>query len=190
MERVTLARRLSILFHPFVMVGVMVGAAAAGRQTTGEAVRSVGTVVLFTIVPLAVLRWRQVKRGRWENADASNRAERPILYIVGGVAVVALLAYLLLIRSQSFMVRGVVATLGMMAVCAVATRWVKVSLHVAFATLAATALALMRSPIGYALVLALPAIVWSRLFLHRHTPIELTCGAIIGAGAGAALHYL
>ena len=186
----TVARWLSILFHPFVMVGVMVGAAAAASQTTGEAVRSVGTVVLFTIVPLAVLMWRQVRRGSWENVDASNRAERPILYVVGGVAVVALLAYLLLLRPQSFMVRGVVATLGMMAVCAVATRWIKVSLHMAFATLTATALALMRSPIGYALVLALPAIVWSRLFLQRHTPIELTCGAIIGAGAGAALHYL
>ena len=55
--------------------------------------------------------WRQVRRGRWQNADASNRAERPILYIVGGIALVALLAYLLLLRPQSFMVRGVVATL-------------------------------------------------------------------------------
>ena len=38
--------------------------------------------------------WRQVRRGRWQNADASNRAERPILYLVCGVALVALLAYL------------------------------------------------------------------------------------------------
>ena len=87
MEHVTLARWLSIVFHPFVMVGVMVGAAAAARQTAGEAVRSVGIVVLFTIVPLAVLMWRQVRRGQWENADASNRGERPILYVVGGAGV-------------------------------------------------------------------------------------------------------
>ena len=149
--------------------------------------RSVAIVALFTIVPLAVLMWRQVRRGRWENADASNRAERPILYIVGGIALVALLAYLLLVRSQSFMVRGVVATLGMMAVCAAATRWIKVSLHMAFATLAATALALMRSPVGYVLLLALPALAWSRLTLERHTPLEVALGTIIGAGAGAAI---
>lgn len=160
------ARWLSIIFHPFAMVGVMVGAAAAARQTRGEAVRSVGVVALFTIVPLAVLMWCQVRRGRWENADASNRAERPILYIVGGIALVALLAYLLVLRPQSFMVRGVVATL------------------------AATALALMRSPAGYVLLLALPAIVWSRLILQRHTPLEAGLGAIIGAGAGMAIHYL
>ncbi|MEO5741309.1 MAG: hypothetical protein ABIS29_12020 [Vicinamibacterales bacterium] len=185
-----IARWLSIAFHPFVMVGVMVGVAAAARQTRGEAARSVGVVMVFTIVPIAVLMWRQVRRGRWENADASNRAERPVLYMVGGVALVSLLAYLLLLRPQSFMVRGVVATSGMMAVCAIATRWIKVSLHMAFAAFAATALTLMRSPVGYALLLALPAIVWSRLMLQRHTPFEVTLGTIIGAAAGAAMHYL
>ena len=190
MERVVLARALSIVFHPFVMVGVMVGAAAAARQTAGEAVRSVGAVVLFTIVPLAVLMWRQVRRGRWENADASNRAERPILYVVGGAGVVALLAYVVVIRQQSFMVRGVVATLCTLALSAGATRWIKVSLHMAFAALASTALALGRSPVGYLLLLALPALGWSRLILQRHTPLEVVLGTIIGAGAAAALHFL
>jgi membrane-associated phospholipid phosphatase len=185
-----IARWLSIVFHPFVMVGVMVGAAAAARQTRGEAVRSVGLVMLVTIVPLAVLMWCQVRRGKWEHADASNREERPILYIVLGIALVTLLAYLLLFRSQSFMVRGVVATCGMMAVCAAAARWVKVSLHMAFAALAAIALALMRSPVGYVLLLALPALMWSRLTLQRHTPLEVILGTFIGAGAGAAIHYL
>jgi hypothetical protein len=184
------ARWLSIAFHPFVTVSVMVGAAAAARQTASEAVRSVGIVVLFTVVPLAVLMWRQVRKGRWDNADASNRSERPILYVVGAGAVAALLAYLLLVRPQSSMVRGVVATLGMIAVSAVATRWVKVSLHMAFAALAATVLVVVGSPVGYALMLALPAIAWARLVLQRHTLLEVALGTIIGAGAGAAIHYL
>ena len=185
-----IARWVSMLFHPFVMVGVMVGTAAAGRGSPGDALRSVGTVVLFTVVPIAVLMWRQVRRGRWENADASNRAERPILYIVGGVGLAALLAYLIVVQSQSFMVRGVAATLGMLAVCAVATRWIKVSLHMAFATLAAVGLALTRSPVGYALLLVLPVLVWSRLTLQRHTGGEVALGTLIGAAAGAAMHYL
>jgi hypothetical protein len=187
---VTIARWLSIVFHPFVMVGVMVGVAASARQTAGEAIRSAGTVVLFAIVPLGVLMWRQVRRGKWENVDASNRSERPILYIVLGVALTTLLAYLTSVRPQSFMVRGVVATLGMMAVCAMATRWIKVSLHMAFAAQAATTLTLMRSPIGYALLLALPALVWSRLRLRRHTPAEVFLGTVIGACAAVALVYL
>ena len=185
-----MARWISIIFHPFVMVGVMVGAAAAPRQGTGGAMRAVGVTALFTIVPLAVLMWRQVRRGRWENADASNHAERPILYLVLGLALVALLAYLVLLRAQSFMVRGVLVTFGMMAVCALATRWIKVSLHMAFATLAATGLAFMRSPAGYALLATLPVLMWSRLTLERHSPAEVALGTIIGAAAGASLHYL
>ena len=60
----------------------------------------------------------------------------------------------------------------------------------AFAALAGTALALMRAPVGYALLIALPAIAWSRLALRRHTPLEVAIGTIIGAGTGAAIHYL
>ncbi len=184
-----IARWLSIIFHPFVMVGVMVGTSAAERQTAGEALRTVSIVVLFTIVPLAILMVRQVRRGAWDNVDASNRSERPILYVVGGAALLALLAYLVVLRPQSFMVRGALVTLGMMACCAFLTRWIKVSLHMAFATLAATALVLTRSPVGYALLMALPALVWSRLTLERHTLPDVALGTIIGAAAGAALHY-
>ena len=182
-----IARWVSILFHPFVMVGVMASVAAASRQSAGRAVRNVAVVVLFTLVPIAVLMVRQVRHGKWENPDASNRAERPILYFTAGAA---LLAYLLIVSPDSGMRRGVGVTLGMMAACAVATRWVKVSLHMAFSTLTAITLALMRSPVGYALLLALPVIMWSRLTLRRHTGIEVALGTIIGAAASAAIYYL
>ena len=185
-----IARWLSILFHPFVMVGVMVGTAAAARQTASEALRTVAIVALFTIVPLMILMVRQVRRGAWTNVDASNRAERPLLYVVGGVALAALLTYELVLRPHSFMVRGTMATLAMLAACALATRWIKVSLHMAFASLAATSLALARSPVGYALLMVLPALVWSRLTLERHTLPEVALGTIIGAAAGAAIHYI
>lgn len=122
-----MARWISIILHPFVMVGVMVGAAAAAREKPGAALRSVAVVALFTIVPLAALMWRQMRRGRWQNVDASNKAERPVLYLALGIALVALLAFLVLLRTQSFMVRGVLVTFGMMAMCAVTTRWIKVS---------------------------------------------------------------
>lgn len=183
------ARWLSIIAHPFVMVVVMVGVSAATRQPADEALRTVAVVVAFTVVPLLVLMIWQVRRGAWENVDASNRAERPMLYLVGGVALVALLAYVTLLRPQSFMVRGVIGTLGMLAVCTVATRWVKLSLHMAFGALAATALTLAGSAVGYVLVLMLPALAWARLALNRHSVFEVAAGTIIGAAVGAAIHY-
>jgi hypothetical protein len=185
-----IARWVSIIFHPFVMVGVLVGTAAAARQTAGEALRSVAIVTLFTIVPLAALMIRQVRRGHWDNVDASNRTDRPILYFVGGASLLVLLAYQLALQRHSFMLRGTLATLGMVVVCAVATRWIKVSLHMAFAALVATALAIARSPVGYALLMALPAVVWSRLTLERHTPAEVVLGMALGSAAGVAMHYL
>ena len=189
-RHLSLARWLSIVLHPFVMIGVLVGIAAGSRQSGGEALRSVMLVVAFTIVPLAVLMVRQVRRGAWQNADASNQAERPVLFVVGGLALVALLAYVMLLQPQSFMVRGILTTLGMLAACALATRWIKVSLHMAFATFAAAALALARSPAGYVLLLALAPLLWSRLALRRHTALEIALGIAIGAIAGATIHYL
>lgn len=183
----TAARWLSLVAHPFVMVGVMVGTATAARQTPQEALRSVAIVVLVTIMPILILMTRKVRSGAWENADASNRGERPILYLVGALGLVGLLAYLTVFRPQHFMLRGLVATLGMFAACAVATRWIKVSLHMAFAALAATAL--MGSAVGYVLVLMLPALAWARLTLGRHTPLELALGTAAGTAAGVAIHF-
>jgi hypothetical protein len=185
-----IARWLSIVFHPFVMVGVMAGTAAAARQAPGDAVRTVAVVALFTVVPLSILMARQVRRGAWENVDASKHADRPTLYLVGGLAVMALLAYVMARPSEPFLVRGVVATLAMLAACAIATRWIKVSLHMAFAAFAATAQALMRSPAGYLLLAVLPPLMWSRLALRRHTAAEVALGTIIGAAAGAGIHFL
>jgi membrane-associated phospholipid phosphatase len=174
------ARWLSIVAHPFVMVGVMVGAVAARRNSPGEAVRSVLTVLVFTAVPLMALMVRQVRAGAWKNVDASNVAERPALYMVGGLALVALLVYSLFANPQSFMVRGAAGTLLMFAVCALATRWIKVSLHMAFAALAATTLLLIGSPAGWVLLPVVPALAWSRLALGRHRPLEVVIGAVIG----------
>jgi membrane-associated phospholipid phosphatase len=181
-----LARWLSIAAHPFVMVGLMVGAAAA-RQKNGEVLRSLLIVVIFTIVPLFVLVVRQVRRGAWTNADASNISERPMLYLVGGIAMIALLAYLYFTRPESFLIRGSFVTFAMLGVCGVATRWVKVSLHLAFAALAATTLILIGSPLGWPLLAAVPALMWSRLTLGRHTAAEVASGTAIGVVAGLAL---
>lgn len=181
------ARWLSIIAHPFVMVGVMVGAAAARRHSPEEAIRSVLIVGIFTIVPLLVLMIRQVRAGAWKDVDASNISERPSLYAVGGLASIALIACLFLVRSQSFLIRGSVVTLVMFGICALATRWIKVSLHMAFAALAATTLLLIGSPAGWVLLPVVPAVAWSRLALQRHRPVDVGLGAVIGILAGVAI---
>jgi hypothetical protein len=181
------ARWLSIIAHPFVMVGIMVGAGVASRHSPGEAMRSVLIVAAFTIFPLLALMVRQVRAGAWKNVDASNISERPALYTVGGLGSMALLVYLLFAQPQSYLIRGAAGFVMMFAVCALATRWIKLSLHMAFAALAATALLLMGSPAGWVLLPVIPALAWSRLALQRHRPAEVAVGTVIGILAGIAI---
>ena len=181
------ARIVSIVAHPFAMVAVMVAVASA-RFGTGERV-SAGPLLITgaALLPVAFLMVRQVRRGRWANVDASNARERPILFAVALASMVAVLTWLLLTNPQSFLIRGLLVTAAMVVVSAIVTRWMKLSLHVAFAAMAATALSLGGSLIGYALIAVVPLLAWSRLALGRHRPVELVAGAALGALAGLAL---
>lgn len=182
----TLARWISILAHPFVMVVLLV-AVPAMRRSSGSAVRPVLVVFIAAVVPIAVLMFLQVRRGRWSNVDASNPAERPVLFTVALAGLVAALGWLLVEDPRSFLVRGMLVVAVFLLVAALLTRWIKLSLHVAFAALAATSLCLMGSAVGYALVAVVPALFWSRIVLARHRVPELVAGLALGVVAGMAL---
>jgi hypothetical protein len=179
----SVARWVSILAHPFVTALVLVGTVEL-RDGPVAAARGMGVVALLLVLPVAVLMVRQVRRGRWDNVDASNTRERPVLYGVGALGLVALLAYLTVAYPGSALLHGAVGTLAMIAVCAVATPWIKVSLHMAVAALAATVLLYQRSPVGWLLAALLPCLAWSRVRLGRHRWPEVALGGAIGAIAG------
>jgi hypothetical protein len=186
----TIARWISILAHPFMLIAVLVVAATVHLRGGRDALPNLVVVAGFVIVPSFVLMIWQVRRGRWANVDASNKRERPLLYGVGIAAVATLLVYLSVRGAEAFLVRGAVIVLVLLLVCAGATRWIKLSLHVAAAALTATALILLGSPVGWIIAAALPALIWSRLALGRHTPAELMVGLAFGIAAGVAMHML
>lgn len=181
-----LARWVSILAHPFVMVALLV-AVPATQQSTGDAVQSLLLVGLAVVVPIAVLMFRQVRRGRWSNVDASKPSERPVLFTVALAGLVAALGWLLLNDPQSFLVRGMLVVAGFLLLAALLTRWVKLSLHVAFAALAATSLCLLGSTLCYALLAVVPLVFWSRIVLGRHRVHELLVGLVLGVLTGIVL---
>lgn len=185
-----IARWVSIAGHPFVMSIVMVLGAALRFSTPREALRTVLLVGLIALAPVGVLMVRQVRKGSWTNVDASNRAERPLLFTVGIVALAVLLGAALVFRPGSFLIRGVLGVLMMLIVCAVATRWIKVSLHMAFCALATTSLLFLGSPVGWVLLAVVPALAWSRLALARHRPAEVALGLLVGVAFGYAITSL
>ena len=180
------ARWVSILAHPFVMIALLI-AVPAMRPSSRTAAESALVVTVAVIVPIAVLMFGQVRRGRWSNVDASKQSERPLLFVVALTGLVAALGRLLVNDPQSFLVRGMFVVAAFLLVAAILTRWVKLSLHVAFVALTSTALCLIGSWVGYALVGLIPVMCWSRLALGRHRPHELLVGLALGVVTGVAL---
>lgn len=181
-----LARWISIVAHPFVMVSLLV-AVIAIRQSSGRTVHSVLVVVIAVIVPVAALMVHQVRRGRWSNVDASKPSERPLLFLVAFAGLAAAFGWLLFNDPQSFLLRGTLVAAVFLGLAAFLTRWVKLSLHVAFAALTATTLCLLGSAVGYVLIPVVPLLCWSRIALARHRVHEVWGGLVFGILIGIAL---
>jgi hypothetical protein len=181
-----LARWVSILAHPFVMVALLV-AVPAMRQSSASTLQPLLLIVIAVVVPIGVLMIRQVRLGRWSNIDASNPSERPVLFMFALAGLGAALGWLLLNDPQSFLVRGMLVMAVFLLLAALLTRWVKLSLHVAFAALTATTLSLIGSTVGYTLAALVPLVFWSRIVLARHRIHELLVGLVFGVLTGIVL---
>ena len=189
LNRLALARWVSIVAHPFVIALVLAGAVEPTR-TPAAVARTVAVVALLFVLPLALLMRRQLRRGAWTTVDASRPRERPILFAVGGAGLAALIAYLARTRPGSPLVTGAVGVVLMVAFCAAMTPWVKVSLHMAAAALAAAVLLARGLPLGWPLAAMLPALGWSRVALGRHRWLEVMLGFLVGAGSGVAIAHV
>ena len=180
---IAIARSLSILGHPLVVVPSAVATLVLHRRTSSAAL-IVLVVCGIAGVVLAFSFW-QVRRGQWQHVDASARAERrslnlflAIVLFVGavlafyqlpelGLSLGLLLSGLLIVAVMSF------------------SPWVKLSLHASFAAFAV----LLLWPLNLWFValasVAAAAICWSRVVLARHTVIEVLGGSLLGGLFGA-----
>jgi membrane-associated phospholipid phosphatase len=183
MFRTELARAVSIAGHPVV---VLPGAIFAGvwgaappnvvRQAVLPAVLIGAAVMVYSAV--------QVRRGRWTHVDASVREERQQLNLFLAVLLVLVSGGLWALGLPRGVVAGIACAALVVAVAHATRRWLKISLHVAFAAFAAAFL--WPRMAGMLVVLACAvAIAWSRLALARHSRADVMCGAVLGLAVGA-----
>jgi membrane-associated phospholipid phosphatase len=184
-----LARWVSIAAHPFATTLVLAVAVELERGAAVAARTAAAVGVLF-VLPVAVLTALQVRRGAWSTVDASHPRERPLLFGVGAAGLLAVLLYVARTRPGTPLVAGTLAVLAMVAVCAAITPWLKVSLHMASATLAATVLLGRGLSLGWLLAAVLPVLAWSRVALGRHRWSEVAAGLVIGAVTGTLVARL
>lgn len=173
---------LSIVGHPFVVVPAMLLAVALDSLPLPRALEVVLMTVALTTGPVAWHIARQVGRRQYADFDVSVRAERgsflPVALAVGVIGG----GTLWLLDAPAFVLRGVLASVGMLVVAGALHRWAKVSLHALFASFCAVILYALSAALGLA-AFAL-GVGWSRVVLARHTLVEVLVGTGVGIAGG------
>ena len=186
MTKNQIARWVSTAGHPFVMVVLLVLLLSWAMDPAG-AVRITGFVVAMGLIPMGWLVWRGSASRRNQTGDAASSSTRPVLYLSLLAVLLLSAVYFYFVEHSAFLARGSVITAVMVAVAAGLNRWVRLSLHLAFAVYSGLILAKIHLGYGLPILLLAPLLAWSRLVLLRHTLPEVIGGALLGLGAAAVL---
>jgi len=179
-----LARWVSIIAHPIVLLIVMIGLAGNDHPELSRP-GSILFLLAAGILPILVLMERMFRTGRWKTRDASEKRERPIVYVVALGSVCVLLVWALVQQIWS-LVPGLAALGILLGIGLAALRWLKMSFHLSIAAFVGGALFEDARMVSLAVLAVLPLLAWSRLVLKKHTLREVLVGAGLGLVAGAA----
>ena len=187
--RIPLARAISIVGHPIVLLLLAALTAASQKGASARELRFIGGATLaFGIIALG-FSWRQVRAGRWTHVDASLANERKSLNLVLGILCLSGAAAIWFATRRHPMAIALALSGALIVIALISSRWVKVSLHAMFAAFA-TSLLWPIVPALAAGTLITAAVVWSRLALGRHVVADVVTGLTLGVAAGAAFHLL
>lgn len=181
--RIAIARAVSIVGHPVVLLLAAALIAASTRGASLGQLRFIGAAMLTLGVIVLGYSWLQVRAGRWSHVDASDAKERTSLNLFLAALCFFSAALLWFQSHRPYMPFALALSGSLIVIALLVARWVKVSLHAAFAAFATALL----WPIVLAVVagtLITAAVVWSRLVLGRHVVADVAAGLVLGAAAG------
>src|SRR5436305_2077668 len=184
-RRVTkFARLISWVGHPLVFVLASVAVVVGTQLSPRTGLPILLALLLSTLAPTAILLLSGVRSGRWSDADVSIRQERQRFFPWAVPFSLAGVVVMYLIHAPTYIIRGGAITLALFVVSWIVNSFLKLSLHALFAFYCA--MILFRIGAGWGTIAFLLAILvaWSRLFLHRHTPVELIVGIALGLIGG------
>jgi membrane-associated phospholipid phosphatase len=184
----TIARIVSILFHPLPMAGyLLLVMTALDASSLWSGVGWAALTLLLSIAGPGVDLWLSVRTHRVADFHIALREQRPrVLAVSLGFTALTLATVLvaggphgLLVALTVGLVNGVVLTL-------ITLGW-KISLHVATATGATAVLWWRLGPWAAALILLVLLVAWARLTLRRHTPAQVAAGAAVSAAVSTVV---
>jgi hypothetical protein len=186
MNKTKIARLVSMAGHPFVMIVLLV-LLLSWTMDRAAAWRITGFVAAIGLIPTGLLLWRRYTSRRRQTTDASAPDDRTILYFSLFAVLLLSSVYFHFIEHSALLVRGSAVTALMSAAAAMFNRWIRLSLHLAFATYTGLVLARIHPGDGLPILIFVPFLAWSRLALLRHTLPEVIGGAALGLGAAGTL---
>ena len=183
--RIAIARAVSIVGHPVALISGCGLIAASTHGASPVQMRTIGATLLLLAVVVVGFTWFQVKAGRWAHVDASARTERVSLNLFLATLLLASAVLVWLVLHNLHMSVALVLSATLIVAALLLARWVKMSLHVAFAAFATALLwPLLWAVAAGSLITA--AVAWSRLTLGRHVLADVIVGLLLGTLAGFA----
>lgn len=178
-----LAETLSFVFHPVVFF-LLMPFLIVHRQTANDmaALRWEIFSAAFVFIAISIVLWGR-KKGIFSDCDISKKEERYEFY---GFMLFFGLIYIV----ASIFIRGLLFPMTLIAIaiaCGIAfldalNRYIKTSSHIAVSTAFVTTIGLLYGlPYFLTTLWIVPALIWARLRLRRHTKIEAITGAIVGS---------
>lgn len=188
--RQTVAAAVSAIVHPVALP--LLTLAAITFVQTGSLREGINIALIalgLTTAPVAALVAFQVARGRWTDLDVSVREQRYMLYPIGLVCAVLLIAVYAWMGAPKGAITAALALAVAHSVNGVINYAYKVSGH---ATTAAGCAALLWFFVpGWGLPTAIAAVLvgWSRVELGRHTTGQVLLGWLVGVGSALAVGF-
>ena len=176
-----LARALTNLLNPFIIFTALFALVAFAEAGTYRGVLYLAVELTATAAVAGYVLFMR-RRSRVRDFWISIRAERltPAVFLLA--AFVALLTALVLLDApQNLSLLTLSMGLASAAVAGITLLW-KASAHCTVAGHAAAAGLLLLGSLGFAFLLVLPLILWSRVTLKAHTLSQTLTGAAVGAG--------
>jgi membrane-associated phospholipid phosphatase len=182
-----IAKVISVIGHPFVLLALTIFIVAASGQSPARAAAIGAIAVLATVFPMIFIIRRKVKAGKWSDHDVSDARERrnfyPLMIAILGFSFVV---FYLLGFPRPLLV-GMLISLAILTAAMIINRWSKISLHLTFGVYFAVSMLAVNYWMSGGLFVLAVAVAWSRLKLGRHNTAQVLSGAILGAIAGIIL---
>lgn len=177
--RTFIARTASIIGHPLIFLSAAALIAATQKGVTMQQLKLIGLIMMTLGLVAMVYSFFQVRSGRWSHIDASARGERKSLNLFLATLCLLSAGILWALTDRPHMAIALTLSGTLFLIALFVAKWVKLSLHTAFAVFA-TAL-VWPNMIAISIGIVITALViWSRLVLGRHVISDIIVGFLTG----------